>query len=343
MTARSGNLLVVAAAAALLALLALAMVWALRPSAPPTTTELAVQVASELRCPDCQGLSAADSPTAAAAEIRREVVAQLEAGASPDEIKASFVARYGEWILLRPSGVVPWLVPLVAVMAGVLLWLAWLVRTGRRSRQTADSAQEADPGPDPADRVDPGARRLVAWVAGGLLVVTAIGLFLPGPLGLANPQVVNSVLLEAQQTEAQRQDLITELLTVLQANPTDADALSDLADAFLAGASQTDLERAARTLIALLAVDPERTDAYTRLITAYIQADDWTDAQAATDALAELSPDSADVAFFNGLIAWRGRGDAEAALVAFDEFLALAPDDPRATMIRSLRAEAASQ
>ena len=56
----------------------------------------------------------------------------------------------------------------------------------------------------------------------------------------------------------------------------------------------------------------------------------------------ELVPESPDVPFFRGLIAWRGERDAEQAIVAFDQFLAAAPDDPRVPMIRALRAEAAA-
>ncbi|HJT64391.1 MAG TPA: cytochrome c-type biogenesis protein CcmH, partial [Candidatus Limnocylindria bacterium] len=52
----------------------------LRPATPPTQADQARAIAAELRCPDCAGLSAADSPTQAAAEIRREVEAQLAAG-----------------------------------------------------------------------------------------------------------------------------------------------------------------------------------------------------------------------------------------------------------------------
>ena len=48
------------------------------------------------------------------------------------------------------------------------------------------------------------------------------------------------------------------------------------------------------------------------------------------------------MAFFDGLIALRGEDDREAALAAFDRFLELAPDDPRAEMIRGLRDEAAA-
>jgi hypothetical protein len=38
----------------------------------------------------------------------------------------------------------------------------------------------------------------------------------------------------------------------------------------------------------------------------------------------------------------RGENDTDAAVAAFDRFLELAPDDPRAGMIRGLRDEAAA-
>jgi regulator of sirC expression with transglutaminase-like and TPR domain len=93
----------------------------------------------------------------------------------------------------------------------------------------------------------------------------------------------------------------------------------------------------------LIGLEPSNSDAYVRLISAYIRASDWTDAAAATDALEELAPDSPDVPFFRGLIAWQGYGDGAAAIAAFDEFLEMAPDDPRVPMIRGLRQQAAAQ
>ena len=45
------------------------LVEALAPPAPLTRAEQAVQIAGELRCPDCQALSVAESQTAAAAAI----------------------------------------------------------------------------------------------------------------------------------------------------------------------------------------------------------------------------------------------------------------------------------
>jgi cytochrome c-type biogenesis protein CcmH len=316
----------------------------LRPVEPPTLAEQATAIAAELRCPDCAGLSAADSPTQAAAEIRREVEAQLAAGRTAEEIKASFVARYGSWILLDPPGIAPWLVPVVVTAVGALVLAAWLLRPSPAASDGGASSTDASEGiPATRPRLSSvRARRAAVAVAGGLVVLLAVGFLLPEPYSLAAETVVNQPLAEAQAAEAARQAEIERLLEVVAADPSDTAALSDLADAYLAGSSAQDLQRAALVLLTLIGTEPEDPAPYGRLITAYIRAEAWTDAAAATEALAELDPESADVPLFRGLIAWQGEGDAEAALAAFDEFLAEAPDDPRVPMIRALRSEAAA-
>lgn len=188
----------------------------------------------------------------------------------------------------------------------------------------------------------PVAGRRGAAVAGGVLVAAvALGFWLPPPLGLANSTVENSALAAAQAAEAERLARIAELEQRLAVDARDPDALSALADAYLAGGSTDELVRAAVVLLALIALEPEDESAYARLVTAYIRAGDYANAAAATDGLAEVSPESPDVAFFRGLIALRGTGDTATAVEQFDRFLRLAPDDPRAAMVRGLRTEAA--
>jgi cytochrome c-type biogenesis protein CcmH len=99
-----------------------------RPGPAPTATARAEALAAELRCPDCQGLSVADSPTRSAQEIRRQIDELVAAGASDDEVRAHFVARYGEWVLLAPSSPVLWLVPFGALILGVALLAVWVGR-----------------------------------------------------------------------------------------------------------------------------------------------------------------------------------------------------------------------
>lgn len=145
------------AMAALLALGALIGVELLGPAAPLTQAEQAAQIAGELRCPDCQALSVAESQTAAAAAIRRQIVALLGAGQTPEQVRQHFVARYGDWILLAPRSALVWLPPAAALLLGTGL-LAWWLRRGRSAVVPA-----ASPTSDPMrDRIRDEVERLDA-------------------------------------------------------------------------------------------------------------------------------------------------------------------------------------
>lgn len=110
----------------------------LQPAPPATRAEQSHALAAELRCPDCESLSVAESRTASAAAIRQEIDQQLVAGRTPAEIRASFVARYGEWILLQPASPLIWILPVVALLVGTALFGWWLA--GRRTSHKAAPA-----------------------------------------------------------------------------------------------------------------------------------------------------------------------------------------------------------
>src|SRR5262245_24132579 len=77
-------------------------------------------VASQLRCPVCQGLSLQDSPSGLAQEMRAVVKDQLRSGKSDEQVKAYFVSKYGEWILLQPPAhgfnLAVYLLPVILVL-----------------------------------------------------------------------------------------------------------------------------------------------------------------------------------------------------------------------------------
>ena len=83
------------------------------------------ELASQLRCPVCQGLSIQDSPSELSQQMRDVVRQQLAAGRTPDEVKAYFVQRYGEWILMAPPahgvGALVYLLPALGLLGGALV------------------------------------------------------------------------------------------------------------------------------------------------------------------------------------------------------------------------------
>jgi cytochrome c-type biogenesis protein CcmH len=136
------------AAGALLALVALIAVNLLRPAPTPSPAEVAHRIATELRCPDCQGLSVADSSSQSAAEIRSEIDRLLTQGLAPEEVRQYFVTRYGPWILLAPEATIAWVLPFLVLLAGGVGLAAWIWR-GR----SAASRAVASPGGADADRL----------------------------------------------------------------------------------------------------------------------------------------------------------------------------------------------
>ena len=86
------------------------------------------RLSAQLRCPVCQGLSVADSPSDTARNIAADVRRRVDAGETDDEIRQAYVDRFGEDVLLSPPrsgvGAVVWALPLVALGAaggGLLL------------------------------------------------------------------------------------------------------------------------------------------------------------------------------------------------------------------------------
>ena len=113
--------------------------------ADPTPAARAHRLAAQLRCPVCQGLSVADSPSSTARSIAADVRRRVDEGQSDGEIRRAYVDRYGEWILLLPEGsglgAVVWALPVAGlVLGGGALALAFR----RWRRQPALEPTDAD-------------------------------------------------------------------------------------------------------------------------------------------------------------------------------------------------------
>lgn len=118
-----------------------------REAGPRTEAERVDAIASEVRCPTCRGLSAAESDAKTAVAIRAEIRDRLRAGQTPDQIRAYLVSRYGDDALLRPpatgvSGVV-WALPVAALVVAAAGVGAMLSR-GRRAAAAPSAPSAAD-------------------------------------------------------------------------------------------------------------------------------------------------------------------------------------------------------
>ncbi len=206
---------------------------------------------------------------------------------------------------------------------------------------TLPGAPEPTPDGVPAPAAWRG-RRMATLLGAALAGLVLVGFALPAPLGIAERTVTDRGLADAIAAEEARQAEIGRLLEQLSSDTVDTRAWSALADAYLAGSTAEDRRRAAVVLQTLIGLEPEDASAYRRLITVYIEAGSWRDARAALDAYeAFAADDEPDLPFFRGLIALRGDGDEAEAVRHFDRFLELAPHDPRAAMVLSLREQAA--
>jgi cytochrome c-type biogenesis protein CcmH len=136
----------------LLALLAIASI-AAAPSSTPKGQSLSgealnartEEVAGLLRCPVCQGLSVADSPSTMARNMKAQVREKLAAGFDQEQILAGFERSYGEFVRLQPQlrGVnwLVWLGPAAALLAGA----GGVALAMRRARRHASPAAADEP------------------------------------------------------------------------------------------------------------------------------------------------------------------------------------------------------
>lgn len=111
--------------------------------ADPVLEARARTISQELRCVVCQNQSIDDSDAPLAADLRAIVRERLTAGDTDEEVMAYIVARYGNFVLLKPpldlQTILLWSAPLLVLIPGGI-GLALYLR--RRSR-----AGGADPAP----------------------------------------------------------------------------------------------------------------------------------------------------------------------------------------------------
>lgn len=101
------------------------------------------EISKQLRCLVCQNENIADSNADLAIDLRKEVIAQVEAGKTNDEIIQFMVERYGDYVLYKPpfkfKTILLWCGPLVFIVIA----LAMMIRLQRQRRQATQERSQS--------------------------------------------------------------------------------------------------------------------------------------------------------------------------------------------------------
>ncbi len=125
--------------------------WAVEPDevlADPVLEARARDLSAQLRCLVCQNQSIDDSDAPLAKDLRVLVRERLVAGDSDADIRSYLVARYGEFVLLKPSmslaNLLLWLTAPAALLIGAATAL-WRMRknTGRTEAVLSEEEERA--------------------------------------------------------------------------------------------------------------------------------------------------------------------------------------------------------
>jgi cytochrome c-type biogenesis protein CcmH len=97
-----------------------------------------LEIAKDLRCAVCQNQPVAESNADLAKDMRKLIRDQIQSGKSRDEIVDYFVARYGDYVLMKPpadrAGLLLWVAP--PLVLAVLAFFAWLFLRRRSNLPT---------------------------------------------------------------------------------------------------------------------------------------------------------------------------------------------------------------
>jgi len=105
----------------------------------------AQEISALLRCPVCQGLAIADSPSEMATNMKGQVRELLARGYTEAQILQYFERSYGQFVLLKPKfqgvGALVWTFPIAAIVLGLII----IITKARRLERARPAVSQASP------------------------------------------------------------------------------------------------------------------------------------------------------------------------------------------------------
>ena len=291
-------------------------------------------LSKQLRCLVCQNQSIDDSDAELAQDLRREVRAQLVAGASDAEILASLQSKYGDYVLLRPpvstGTYILWFAPVGVVLGGILLVVA--IRRNRRldaptSADTAkaQSARDLDGHVDGHVRVAGQTPKASNIPRGPIIIVVvlgfaaSLGLYLMlGRADLADQPLAGrqAEIAAAATAQESRSEVLAKALT--EARQT-VDKAPDKVEGWLrlamaaaaAGDNDTELD-ALRTALDLTAGDPSIKAMLAEALSRAADGQITIPARNLIDEVLAVNPNEPRALYMAGLAAYQDENFADA-------------------------------
>ena len=100
----------------------------------PMLDQRTLEVSGLLRCPVCQGLSIADSPSEMAVNMKGQVRELLSRGYTQEQILKYFELSYGQFVLLKPKfqgvNTLVWILPILALAIGAVIVVTKVKKLG---------------------------------------------------------------------------------------------------------------------------------------------------------------------------------------------------------------------
>lgn len=110
-------------------------------------TERSVDIGAKLRCPVCQGVSIADSPSGMATKMRGQVRDLVAKGYSEEQVMSYFERSYGEFVRLEPPlrglNVMLWILPGIVLLGGALFVFRWATSSPPKAAPIAGGGAQA--------------------------------------------------------------------------------------------------------------------------------------------------------------------------------------------------------
>ena len=116
-----------------------------RPLSGPELDQRTQEVASLLRCPVCQGMSVADSPSTVALDMKHQVRDMLAKGYTQEQILAYFEQSYGQFVLEKQKNSLIWIMPILVLIVGVVVVITKAKRLSALPAPTDAAPGTGDP------------------------------------------------------------------------------------------------------------------------------------------------------------------------------------------------------